>query len=287
MCDGLAGTRRSCRSAGPPRAQVSSRSQLASVVPRRHRERRQVGRHQADRERALAPERGRPGHRAGVAVLEPGGHLGAGAQVRGARRAGASRRRRRGCAGRAPRPAPWPAGTAAGWRSAPRCWRSWAGPPSAASSASASLRSVSVGRPGVGELDGHVVGPEPARPAGAAPARRVAAARAQGLADRALAAAGERQHLARGVARPPRRGRRPGGPSPRPRSWAALIMRQSAAVALGVAGQQQQVAALRVGHAVLRGGEPERELGAEHRGARPARRPPRRTGPRRTCRRGR
>ena len=37
-------------------------------------------------------------------------------------------------------------------------------------------------------------------------------------------------------------------------------------VAVGIAGQQQQVAALRVGHPVLRGGQPERELGAEHRG---------------------
>ena len=123
---------------------------------------------------------------------------------------------------------------------------------------------LGVGRqPGVGQLDGHPVGPEPLHQP-AQLALRVTPG-AQRLSHRALAAPGQGQHLARGLLDhllqvvdrsalllPAQLG---GADHPAERP-----------VALGVGGQQQQVTALRVGHPVLRCGQPEREFGPEHGG---------------------
>ena len=116
----------------------------------------------------------------------------------------------------------------------------------------------------VGELDGDVVGPEPLDESPQLPGCGVAPSRAQGLLHATLAAARERQHPTRGVVDDLVEvvDRAPLLLAPQLRDADGAAER---AVTLGIAGEQQQVAALGIGHAVLRGREPQAQLRAEDR----------------------
>ena len=117
----------------------------------------------------------------------------------------------------------------------------------------------------VAQLHHHVVAPEGGDQRVELPRRGGRAVALEGLGDGALAAAGEHHPVvAVGLL-----------PDDVVVDRLALLGasqlggadgRRQAGVALRVARQHEQVAALRVGHAVLRLGEPERQLGAEHRG---------------------
>ena len=234
-------------------------------VPRRDLERRQVRRDQVDRERALrARARAARATAPGMAGVEPGGHLRARAQVRGARgrqpavglveaAPGPHRRQRRGQrepvgrgvvrGGGGDRRQPRVGGER---RPARRCARCpWAAPAWVSSTATFS---------GAEPLD------QPRSAAAAAPRPpRCSAWRTAPLrqpVSTSTCPAVSRDDLVEVVDR------------------AALLLAAQLggadraaqpAVAVGIAGEQQQVAALRIGHPVLRGGEPQRQLGAEDR----------------------
>ena len=167
-------------------------------MPRRHVERRQVGRHQLDPERALHPERGRPCHRPRMVVLEALRHLRSRAQVRGAGRRqppvdlveaapGPHRRQRRG------QREPLGGGVVRG-RGGDR------GQPGVGGEVGQRVVPLGVGGQAVvGELDGHVLGAEQLDEPAQLPRGRLRTAAAQRLRHRALPAAGQHQHLARGL----------------------------------------------------------------------------------------
>ena len=117
----------------------------------------------------------------------------------------------------------------------------------------------------VAQLDGHVVASEGGHQRVELPGRRRGAVALEGRGHRALAAAGEHEPVVAvdllprdvlvdrlALLGPRQLGGADGGGQP--------------GVALRVAGQHEQMAALRVGHAVLGLGEPERQLRAEHGG---------------------
>ena len=226
-------------------------------------ERGQVRSDEIDRERTFRAEPRRPRHRAGMAGIEPGGHLRARAQVRGTRgrqpavglvqaAPGPNRRQRRG------QREPLRRGVVRGGGGDGR-------QPHVGGEAGQGVVDLDVrGQRRVGEFDGDVLRAEPLGQATERDSRGGAPTATQRLAYRALAASGEHEHVPGRV----------GDDLLEVVDRAALLLAGELGgadraaqppVPVGVAREQEQVAALRIGHPVLRGGEPQRQLCAEDR----------------------
>ncbi len=208
------------------------------------------------------------------------------------RRRPASRPSRPGCGGPGPRRAPGPAGHPAGRRSARCRWR----PPRcrwpSASSYRTSLRSSSSGWSWLASSTMTLSRPNALAQLLEFPAGRVRARRGERGADGALAAAGE-DHPVPVVRLGEVAEVVDGAALLAPGELRGADRPAQPPVPLRVAGQHQQVLAGRVGDTALAGGQAagsarrRRPCRASRRSARPAWRPPGRTGAPRTCRRGR
>ena len=120
------------------------------------------------------------------------------------------------------------------------------------------------GQGAVGELHGDVLPAEPLDQAAQRRCRSRAAAAVQRLADRALAAPGEHEHLP-GRVGDDRVEVVDGTPLLLAGELGGADRAAQPLVTGRAAGEQEQVAALGIGHPVLRGGEPQRQLRAEDR----------------------
>ena len=177
----------------------------------------------------------------------------------------ASRPGRRGCAGPAPRPARWPAAAGRAWRSG-RCW--WppaAGPPARPAWPGRRCGPSRAGRRGRTARPTTLSAPNTSTSRASSRAAAAGPSLDQRPGHRSLAAPGEHQPVA-AVGRRPVDARVVGPALLAPRQVPGADGGGQPGVALGVAGQHQQVVALGVGLAVLGTGQPQRQLGPEHGG---------------------